>query len=175
MDQSVGEVAKMKYITTIDDREFQIEIVDDHKVIIDGTAYEVDFDTVSNQPVFSLLVDGRSYESYIYPGEEGWQVFLFGTLYLATVEDERERRLRAASGGNVVERGEYFLKAPMPGLVISIPVSEGQQIEQGDVLVILESMKMQNELKSPRAGTISRLRVAPGDNVEQRQTLLSVI
>lgn len=165
----------MKYITTIDDREFQIEIVDDHKVIIDGKAYQVDFDSVSDQPVFSLLVDGKSYESYIYPGDQGWQVFLFGMLYLASVEDERERRLRAASGGNVVERGEYFLKAPMPGLVISIPVTEGQHVEQGDVLVILESMKMQNELKSPRAGIVSRLRVEPGDNVEQRQTLLSVI
>jgi biotin carboxyl carrier protein len=63
----------------------------------------------------------------------------------------------------------------MPGLVISIPVSEGQQIEQGEVLVILESMKMQNELKSPRDGTVSRLRVEPGDNVEQRETLLSVL
>jgi acetyl/propionyl-CoA carboxylase alpha subunit len=165
----------MKYITNIDNREFQIEIVDDHHVIIDGITYEVNFDSVSDQPVYSLLVDGKSYESYIYPGDQGWQVFLFGTLYLATVEDERERRLRAASGGNVAERGEYFLKAPMPGLVISIPVSEGQQIEQGEVLVILESMKMQNELKSPRDGTVSRLRVEPGDNVEQRETLLSVL
>lgn len=164
----------MKYITTIENHEFQIEIVDDHKVIIDGKAYQVDFDSVSDQPVYSLLVNGKSYESYIYPGDQGWQVFLFGTLYLATVEDEREKRLRAASGGNVVERGEYFLKAPMPGLVISIPVSEGQHVELGDVLVILESMKMQNELKSPRAGIVSRLRVEPGDNVEQRQTLLSV-
>ncbi|MCK5428988.1 MAG: acetyl-CoA carboxylase biotin carboxyl carrier protein subunit, partial [Anaerolineales bacterium] len=50
-----------------------------------------------------------------------------------------------------------------------------QQVEKGDVLVILESMKMQNELKSPRAGTVSRLRVEPGDNVEQRQTLLNII
>ena len=165
----------MKYITNVDDREFLIEIIDDHHVIVDGSTYEVNFDSVSDQPLYSLLVDGKSYESYIYPGDQGWQVLLFGTLYLAAVEDERERRLRAASGGSVAERGEYFLKAPMPGLVISIPVSEGQQIEQGDVLVILESMKMQNELKSPRAGTVSRLRVEPGDNVEQRQTLLSVI
>ena len=165
----------MKYITNVDDHEYQVEIVDDHHIIIDGSTYEVNFHSVSDQPVFSLLVDGKSYESHIYPSDQGWQVLLFGTLYLATVEDERERRLRAASSGSVAERGEFFLKAPMPGLMISIPVSEGQQVEQGDVLVILESMKMQNELKSPRAGTVSRLRVEPGDNVEQRQTLLSII
>jgi biotin carboxyl carrier protein len=63
----------------------------------------------------------------------------------------------------------------MPGLVIAIPVVEGQSVAQGDVLVILESMKMQNELKSPRAGKISRVRVKEGDSVERRQTLLSVV
>jgi biotin carboxyl carrier protein len=60
-------------------------------------------------------------------------------------------------------------------MVVSIPIEEGQEIEQGQVLVILESMKMQNELKSPRGGTVGRIRVEPGESVEQRQTLLSVI
>jgi len=91
------------------------------------------------------------------------------------VEDEREKRLRAAMGGRIYERGEYHLKAPMPGMVISIPVCEGQKVEKGDVLVVLESMKMQNELKSPRPGKVVRLRVKTGDNVEQKQTLLSVV
>ena len=62
----------------------------------------------------------------------------------------------------------------MPGLVVSIPVSEGQAISTGDVLVILESMKMQNELSSPRDGTVTRLRVKPGDSVERRETILTV-
>jgi len=59
--------------------------------------------------------------------------------------------------------------------VVAIPIAEGEKVEKGQVLLILESMKMQNELKSPRAGIISRLRVKPGDGVEQRQTLLSVV
>jgi biotin carboxyl carrier protein len=58
--------------------------------------------------------------------------------------------------------------------VVAIPVEEGQAVEKGDVLVILESMKMQNELKAPRDGIISRVRVTKGDSVDQRQTLLSV-
>ena len=72
------------------------------------------------------------------------------------------------------DAGEFHLKAPMPGMVVAIPVEEGQEIQQGQVLLILESMKMQNELKAPRAGTIGRIRVKPGESVEQRQTLLSV-
>jgi biotin carboxyl carrier protein len=111
----------------------------------------------------------------IYESEEGWQVLLHGSQYVLLVEDERERRLRASLGGGPPENVVYHLKAPMPGLIVSVSVSEGQSIEKGDVLVILESMKMQNELKSPRPGKISRVRVKPGDSVEHRDPLLSVV
>jgi len=165
----------MKYVTTISEREYIIEILDERHILLDGTPYEVDFDSVSGQPVYSLLLDGHSYESYVYPSEDGWQVLLHGALYPATVEDEREKRLRAALGREIAERGEFHVKAPMPGLVIAVLVNDGQAVEKGDVLVILESMKMQNELRSPRAGTVTRLRAKAGDSVEQRQTLLSVV
>ena len=165
----------MKYVTVIGDRQFMIELLDDNHVVVDGTTYEVDFDAISDQPVYSMIVDGKSYEAYMYPSDEGWQVLLQGRLYSAIVEDEREKRLRAAAGGRVADRGDFHLKAPMPGLVVSIPVGEGQEIQKGDVLLILESMKMQNELKSPRNGKVARLRVKVGDSVEQRQTLLSVV
>jgi biotin carboxyl carrier protein len=164
----------VKYIATIDDKETGIEIIDESHIAVDGKLLEVDFDSVNGQPVYSLLVDGKSFEAYVYPSEDEWQVLLQGRLYPVQVVDEREKRLRAAAGGVVAERGEFHLRAPMPGLVVSISVSEGQPIEKGQVLVILESMKMQNELKSPRAGTVGRVRVKTGDSVEQRQTLLSV-
>src|SRR5512146_3392415 len=113
----------MKYITTIDDKQFTVEIIDEKHVSVDGKVYEVDFESVSGQPVYSLIVDGRSHESYIYQGDEdNWQVLLRGRLYPVTVEDEREKRLRAAAGGGVAESGEFNLKAPMPGLVVSILV-----------------------------------------------------
>ena len=164
----------MKYITTIEDRQFTVEIIDEKHVSVDGKVYEIDFESVSGQPVYSLIVDGRSHEAYIYQGEEDWQVLLRGRLYTVTAEDEREMRLRAAAGGRVSETGEFHLRAPMPGLVVTIPVSEGQEVKKGQVILILESMKMQNELKAPRDGTIGRIRVRPGESVEQKQTLLSV-
>ena len=165
----------MKYITTLDGKEYLIEIVDEHHVAVNGQTLRVDFEPVSGQPVFSLIVDGKSYEAYVYAGEDELQVLLRGRLYPVKVEDEREKRLRAAAGGKVEEAGEFHLKAPMPGLVVALPVNEGQAVEKGQVLVILESMKMQNELRSPRAGTVTRVRVKPGEGVEQRQTLLSVV
>ena len=164
----------MKYITSVGDHEFLIEVVDEHHVSVDGTLYEVDFDAVSGQPVVSLLVDGKSYEAYVYEDEQTLQVLLHGRMFPVLVEDEREKRLRAASGSRIAERGDFHMRAPMPGLVVAIPVGEGQEVQKGDVLVVLESMKMQNELKSPRAGLITRLRVKPGDSVDQHQTLLTV-
>lgn len=165
----------MKYITTINEREFLIDIIDERHVSVDGVVYEIDFESVSGQPVYSMLINNDSYEAHVYPSEDEWQVVLHGNLFTARVEEERERRLRSAMDGRVAEAGEYQLKSPMPGLVVTVPVEEGQQVEKGDVLVILESMKMQNELKAPRAGTVGRIRVKQGDSVEQKQTLLSVM
>jgi biotin carboxyl carrier protein len=165
----------MKYITTIDEKEYTVDITDDQHVSINDKVFEVDFESVSGQPVYSMLIDGRSYEAYVYPVEDEWQVLLLGHQYPIKVEDEREKRLKSAAGGKVQESGEFQLKAPMPGLVVAIPVKEEQQVKKGEVLVILESMKMQNELKSPRAGKVERIKVKAGETVEQRQLLLSIV
>ena len=165
----------MKYIATIDDKEYAVEILDENHIIFDDKTLEVDFESVSNQPVYSLIVDGKSYEAYVYPAENDvWEVLRRGRMYSVMVEDEREKRLRVTAGGSVSQTGEYHLKSPMPGMVVSTLVEDGQQVEKGDVILILESMKMQNELKSPRSGTISRVLVKAGESVEQRQTLLSI-
>jgi biotin carboxyl carrier protein len=164
----------MKYIAMIDDREYHVEILDDDKVSLDGVTYDVDFESIGGQPVYSLLINGRSFEAHIVAGEDAWKVMLQGTLHTIKVEDERERRLRAAGGGRVAEKGDFHLKAPMPGLVVAVPVEEGEEVAEGDTLVILESMKMQNELRSPRAGVVTRVRVGAGDSVDQKQTMLSV-
>ena len=165
----------MRYITTVDDKQFVVEIIDEKHISVDGKVYEVDFESVSGQPVYSLILDGRSHEAYVASGDNHWQVLLRGRLFPVTVEDEREQRLRSAAGAGVAETGEFHLRAPMPGLVVAIPVQEGQPVEKGQVLLILESMKMQNELKAPRDGTLGRIRVRAGETVEQKQTLLSIL
>ncbi len=164
----------MKYITTIGVLEYEVEILDDGLVSVDGDTYQINFESVSGELAYTLLVNGKSYEAHVDASEDELQIFILGNLYTATVEDERERRLRAASGPSPVTTGEFQLKAPMPGLVVDIAVKEGQEVSKGDVLIILESMKMQNELKAPRDGKVSRIRVEPGGSVEQKQTLLTL-
>lgn len=164
----------MKYITTVENKQYLVEIIDEKHISVDGKVFTVDFESVSGQPVYSLIVDGKSHEAYVQQGEEAWQVLMRGRLYPVNVEDEREKRLRTAAGAGVAETGEFHLKAPMPGLVVAVPVSEGQDVKKGQVLLILESMKMQNELKAPRDGKVSRIKVKAGESVEQKQALLSV-
>lgn len=164
----------MKYVTNVEGKEFEVEIIDEKHVRIGERLLDVDFESVSGQPVYSLIIDGKSYEAFVYSDDDNWQVLLRGRLFPVTVEDEREKRLRSTAGGTVAEGGEYQLKAPMPGLVVSVLVNEGDAVEKGQVLVVLESMKMQNELKVPRAGMIGHIRVKAGETVEQKQTLLSV-
>ncbi len=165
----------MKYLTTIGETEFTVEVLDKDHVLLNGKLMQINFENISGQPVYSLVIDGMSYEAYVYEGEEQQlQVLLLGRQYPARVEDERERRLRSAAAGGAAEAGEFQLRAPMPGLVVAIPVEEGQAVEKGQVLLVLESMKMQNELKSPRAGKVGRIRVKAGQSVEHRQVLLAV-
>ena len=165
----------MKYIATINDKQYEVEVVSQRQVRVNGKTYDVDFQLVSGQPIFSLLVNGGSYQAHVFPGDEDTlQVLMRGTLYTATIEDEREKRLKVAGGSRTTQTGEFTLRAPMPGLIVKVPVKEGDAVKKGDVLVILESMKMQNELKSPREGRVTRVQVKTGDSVEQRQGMVSV-
>jgi biotin carboxyl carrier protein len=165
----------MKYITSTEGYEFEIEILDEHRIAIDGKIHTISFESINGQPVYSLLIDTESFDAYVREGENEWEVLLRGLLYRTQVIDEREQRLRAASQDDLIQSNEFFLKAPMPGLVIDVPVRDGQEVAKGDVLMVLESMKMQNELKSPQDGVVSSVRVKVGERVERRQTLLSVV
>jgi len=77
-------------------------------------------------------------------------------------------------GSLAVITGEIALKAPMPGVIIEVPVAEGAEVVKGDTVVVLESMKMQNEIKAPRDGRIHAMRIAAGDRVELNAIMLTI-
>jgi biotin carboxyl carrier protein len=164
----------MKYITKIGERTFAVEVIDDRHVLLDGTAYEVDFTSIGEQPVFSLLINGRSYEAHAVRQGEGWQILLHGQMYEASVEDEQAVRALALAHPTTTETGEFYLRSPMPGLIVRFLVSVGQTVEKGAPLIILESMKMQNELRSKKAGIVREIRAEPNQTVEQNQVLIVI-
>jgi len=162
------------YIAIVDGREFRVEIVDERHVKINGQLYEVDFANIGGRPLYSLLAEGRSFEANVYPEDDAWQVLLRGRLFVVTVEDERERALRARAGVETTDKRPQRIKSPMPGLIVEVRVQPGQEVKKGETLLILESMKMQNEIKAPRDAVVAAVFVQSGQSVNQGEALVQL-
>jgi biotin carboxyl carrier protein len=119
--------------------------------------------------VFSILRDGRSFEVRVVPGPEGaYSAVLNGIRSQIEIRDPRAfaRKDRAGLG-----EGRQNVTAPMPGKVIRVLVSVGDLVEAGTGLVVVEAMKMQNEMKSPKAGRVVQLNVSDGTAVSAGEVL----
>ena len=162
----------MKYITIINNQQFEVEIQRDGSVILNGKRHEVDWLELP-ESLYSMIKDNKSIEVAIDDSGGTTNVLLEGRLYETQVLDQRAVMMLNRRGGMKLDSAEVH--APMPGLIVDVLVKAGDTVKEGDTVIILESMKMQNELKAPRGGTIARLRVEEGDSVEQHQTLLSVV
>lgn len=163
----------MKYVTVINDTRFEIEIGSDGSLKVNGEPREVDF-LALGPSLYSILMDHRSYEMVIEEREGSTEVLMQGRLYTGRVMDERAQLLASRRGGLGVDSGELSIKAPMPGLIIAIPVTEGQEVQQGQTIIVLESMKMQNELKAPRDAIVQRISVQAGQSVEHNKLLITL-
>ena len=164
----------MKYVATIGDQEFIVDVDREGEVTVDGTTYAVDIQGMDNYSLYSIIINGKSYDVFIDEGDEDFLVVLWGGLFEVRVQDERTRRLAGLKRGPVAPVGEVLVKAPMPGVVVKVLVSEGQPVGTGDIVVVLESMKMQNEFKAPRAGIVHNVRVKVGDRVDQNQIMVTI-
>lgn len=163
----------MKYITTINDRKFEIEIQSDGSVWVNGQRREVDFLALTDS-LYSVIMQSTSHEVVVEERDGTYEVLMGGRLYTGTVTDERTQLMKSRRGGLEADSGEISIKAPMPGLIVAIPISEGQNVTAGQTLIILESMKMQNELKAPRDGIVQRISVQQGETVEQKRVLITM-
>ena len=164
----------MKYATTVGERTYIIEINRDGEIVIDGERFAADLYPIDGLGTYSLLLNHESYEALVEMREGQIGVLLRGRFYPIEVKDERAVRLAQASRGFGVPTGEVVIKSPMPGLIVAVRVNPGEEVAKGQALVILESMKMENELKAPRAGRVGVVRVEPRQAVEQGQTLVTI-
>lgn len=143
---------------------------------VGGRLYELEAREVGAGE-YLLIHGGRVYECRVgvEPGEPGR-----GALRVSSGAREYEVRLtdpkhlRGAGSGANVQGGSAQVKAPMPGKVVRVLVEAGQQVEAGQGVVVVEAMKMQNELKSPKSGTVAELRAAPGSTVNAGDVLLVI-
>jgi len=163
----------MKYVTTINNKTYEIDIQRDGSLLVNGERREVDF-LALGPSLYSILMDGLSHELVIEERADNIEVLMRGRLYTGQVLDERAQLMAERSGGLIADTGEMSIRAPMPGLVVAVPVEVGQLVGAGQTVIILESMKMQNELKSPRDGIVQHISVTAGQSVEQNKILVTI-
>jgi biotin carboxyl carrier protein len=144
------------------------------QVLVDGRTVEIAKKQLQQarqvEPgVYSLLIDGKSVEVRVVPGEQGSTVVAGGRRFAVEVRDPRNasRGSRGALGG-----GRQKVVAPMPGKVIRVLVQKGDAVEPGQGLVVVEAMKMQNEMKASHPGHVTEVRVHDGDTVGAGETLV---
>jgi len=160
------------YATYIDGEELEITIHADGKVELDGESFEVDLQHISNDVVYSMIIQGRSHEVFSMFENGVWRILIDGERHEVEVEDERTKRLKSLSGSDKQLVGDIQVKAPMPGLVVKVMIEPGQLVNENQPLVILEAMKMENELRAPRSGIVKEIRIKPQETVALQQVLL---
>lgn len=142
--------------------------------IDDGEWKQVDAQWVEARTL-SLIVENKSYEVDFEPAEEGdgVSVLVRDELFALELMDDRKLRMMAASSTAGIE-GPVVVRSPMPGKLVKLLVAVGDEVEEGQGVAIVEAMKMENELKSPKAGVVAGIDAAEGDAVEGRQPLVSI-
>jgi len=162
----------MKYIVTVLGREMEVE-VDGEQVTVGGRVHVATLSRVPGTPVRQLLLDGRSEAVAVEAAGGGrWTITRRGERCEIEVLDERTRHVRSLTAGGDRARGPLALKAPMPGLVVRVQVEAGQPVVAGSGVVVLEAMKMENELRAAGPGVVRTVRVRPGEAVEKGQVLV---
>jgi biotin carboxyl carrier protein len=161
----------MKYVTLLNGEQYEVEILKDGSVTINGEPREVDFLSLGPS-LYSVITNNKSLQVVIDDEQGGVSVLMDGRNYEMQVLDERALMMAQRRGG--LGGGSGDVEAPMPGLVVTVPVAIGDTITQGQTVVILESMKMQNELKSPVDGIVTAINVEAGQSVDKGAILVVI-
>ena len=164
-----------KYVATLDgaDHQLEVEELSGHalRVKLGERQFEVDVRRVGHSS-YSILIDNRSFDFEV--GREGEELVVAsrgGAARITLVDAARRSR---HPGTRPAAAGKAALKAMMPGRVINVLVNLGDEVAAHQGLLVVEAMKMENELKSPKAGKVVELKVKPGQTVERGELLLVV-
>ena len=164
----------MRYYVTIDGVEVVVALDGDQARVGDRT-FLAHLRAVPGTPLCQLQL-GQQHRAVVLERapEGGWLVQLDGVRHEAQVLDQRTRHMQGLTRQGERRGGAVALRAPMPGLVVRILAQSGQRVAAGQPLVVLEAMKMENELRAGSAGVIREILVAPGQAVEKGQRLIEL-
>lgn len=166
----------MKYFVVVNGEEHEVELVErlgELLVTYDGEAVNVRYEEVDRLGQVALFVGDRSYAVSIEGDGVQAVASVAGHLYEVGIEDERERAAHAAESERRGGGGE--VKSVMPGVVVELLVAEGDTVSAGQALLILEAMKMRNEILAPIAGKVAGLHAARGQAVGSGAKLVTLL
>lgn len=162
----------MKYVVSVAGRPIEVE-VDGERITVEGQSYHAMLGRIPGTPLRQLVLDDRPVTLSVEPlGQGRWALSFAGERTEVEVLDERTRHIRTLTGSGDQRPKADVLRAPMPGMVVRINARPGDAVTAGLGLVVLEAMKMENELKASAAGRVKAVRVNPGEAVEKGQVLL---
>lgn len=163
----------MRYYVTVGERTYEVDVVGD-KVTVDSIDHTVEMVEVSGTPVRRLSIDGAAHRVVAHKGKAraSWDLHLDGVRVIADVVDERTRAIRALTARTSVAHGPKPIRAPMPGMIVRVEVEPGERVSSGQGLVIIEAMKMENELRAEATGVVARVAVGAGTAVDKGAVLI---
>jgi biotin carboxyl carrier protein len=167
----------MKYKVRIAEEDIELEIRhagDATEVVVGDRVLPADLVRIAGSPVYSLVLDGRSYEVSVHRRSGRFELVIGGESYDADVLDERAMRIAEATGDVGAKQHGETLLSPMPGIVVGIAVAVGDAVATGQSVVTLEAMKMENELKSAVEGVVKEVKVEVGQGVAQGEPLVVI-
>ncbi len=165
----------MRYYVSIRDATFEVEIEEDG-VRVDGEPVEISALQVAGTDVHSFLIGGKSHRIVACSSGKGeWDLHLRGRHERVDVLDEHTKTMREMSAALAGPVGPRAVRAPMPGLVVKVEVEEGELVEAGTGLMIVEAMKMENELSAEARARVGAIHVTPGQAVEKDQILMEML
>jgi biotin carboxyl carrier protein len=168
----------VRYQVSVAGRTFEIEIDHERLVRLDGRPLYVDLEQVGGLPVYSLALDDAGYIVFVEEGQEQppatmqYQVEVEGKVYPVEVERQWPHLALQRVDCPADREGCVGINAPLAGRLLALPVAVGEEIETGDVVAVVESMKMQMELKAPQAGVVETVHGPPERDVSQGQELV---
>ena len=145
------------------------------KIVPHGSDLEVKIEALGGRE-YRIHKGGRDYQAFLVSEDAAEKTstwWINGFTYEVHSLSEIDEKLEAMGVGAKAASGIETLKAPMPGMVLTIPVQEGQAVKKGDTLVVLEAMKMENALKAPHDAVVSAIQAEAGKPVEKGTVLLS--
>ena len=162
----------MKYFVNVGGRELTVEL-DGDRATVEGVACIASLRALPGTPLRLLTVDGRPRVLAVQAlGRGRWAMSSAGERSEVEVLDERARHIRSLAAAPDRVPGGGLLKAPMPGLVVRLEVEPGQAVAAGAGILVLEAMKMENELRAPAGARVKAVLVRPGQAVEKGQILV---